>query len=102
MVDEAHRQMLEIHGRDAADVPEPYAAAFMNWSNDPYGGGAHFWNVGARSEEVSRRMCKPREDLPVYICGEAWSRAHQGWVEGALISAEMMLQTHFGLDDPRP
>lgn len=102
MIEEAHRQMLEIHGCSADEVPAPYAAAFMNWGSDPYGGGAHFWNVGAKSAEVSRRIIKPREDLPVYICGEAWSQHLQGWVEGALISAEIMLQEHFGLPDPRP
>jgi monoamine oxidase len=100
MVDEAHRQLLEIHGCKAEDVPAPYAASFMNWASDPYGGGAHFWNVGAKSREVSARMIKPREDLPVYICGEAWSQQLQGWAEGALITAETMLQDHFGLSDP--
>ena len=100
MVDEAHRQLLEIHGCDAADVPAPYAAAFMNWAIDPYGGGAHFWNVGADSREVSRRIVRPRQDLPLYVCGEAWSQHLQGWVEGALITAESMLQEHFGLRDP--
>jgi hypothetical protein len=45
-------------------------------------------------------MIKPREDLPVYICGEAWSQQLQGWAEGALITAETMLQDHFGLSDP--
>lgn len=102
MIDEAHRQMLEIHGRRAEEVPVPYAAAFMNWAKDPYGGGAHFWNVGARSAEISRSIIQPRQDLPVHICGEAWSQHLQGWVEGALISAEIMLQEHFGLPDPRP
>jgi hypothetical protein len=35
----------------------------------------------------------------VHICGEAYS-AYQGWVEGALTSAEVMLQQAFGLDAP--
>jgi monoamine oxidase len=100
MVDEAHRQLLEIHGFKPGDVPQPYAAALMNWASDPYGGGAHFWNVGSKSREVSARMIKPRADLPVYICGEAWSQQLQGWAEGALITAETMLQEHFGLSDP--
>jgi monoamine oxidase len=29
-------------------------------------------------------------DVPVYICGEAYSRA-QGWVEGALDTADQVL-----------
>jgi hypothetical protein len=34
-------------------------------------------------------------DLPLYICGEAYSDA-QGWVEGALQTADLML-AKFGL-----
>jgi hypothetical protein len=38
-------------------------------------------------------------DVPVFICGEAYSHG-QGWVEGALETAEAMLQGHFGLRPP--
>ena len=41
-------------------------------------------------------ITQPRPGLPVYICGEAYSQ-QQGWVEGALQTAEIMLQSHFGL-----
>jgi hypothetical protein len=35
----------------------------------------------------------------VFICGEAWSD-DQGWINGALQTAETMLQEHFGVDRP--
>ncbi len=35
----------------------------------------------------------------VYVCGEAYSIG-QGWVEGALQTAELMLKEHFGLKRP--
>ena len=35
----------------------------------------------------------------VHICGEAYSIG-QGWVEGALQTAELMLKEHFGLGRP--
>ena len=68
----------------------------MSWSRDPYGGGAHFWNVGVRSYEVAEKILHPIEHCPIYLCGEAWSH-EQGWVEGALATSEALLTRHFGL-----
>ena len=43
---------------------------------------------------------RPRNpDERVFICGEAYS-INQGWVEGALQTAELMLEEHFGLKRP--
>jgi hypothetical protein len=44
-------------------------------------------------------MRHPFDDLPVYVCGEAYSW-FQAWIEGALMSAERMLQDHFALPWP--
>ena len=98
MVEEVHRQLLELHG-NPANVPLPYSAAYRDWGDDPYGGGANFWPVGIKSYEVSTRIIQPKPPLPVYICGECYSHA-QGWVEGSLATAEEMLQVHLGV--PRP
>lgn len=98
MVDEVHRQLLELHG-NPPNVPEPYTAAYRDWGDDPYGGGANFWPVGVRSYDVSTRIIQPKPSLPVYICGECYSHA-QGWVEGALATAEEMLQRHLGVSPP--
>jgi monoamine oxidase len=100
MVDEVHRQLLEMHGiTDASNVPAPYAGAYRDWGEDPYGGGANFWHVGVRSHEVAQRVIQPRPRFPVYICGECYSHG-QGWVEGALETAEEMLEQHLGLSKP--
>jgi monoamine oxidase len=100
MVDEVHRQLMEMHGvKDPTAVPAPYSAAYRDWGEDPFGGGANFWQVGAQSFEVSRRIVQPVPPYRVYICGEAYSHA-QGWVEGALQTAEDMLQNHLGLRVP--
>jgi hypothetical protein len=37
--------------------------------------------------------------LPVFVCGEAYSH-QQGWVVGALRTADEMLQRHFKLGAP--
>ena len=97
LVDEAHRQLTAIHG--LVDLPRPYDAAFMDWSSDPYGGAGSFWLPGARSWELIPQVAQPVAGVPVYICGEAYS-SNQGWVEGALETAELILQRHLRLAPP--
>ena len=98
MVEEVHRQLLEMHG-NPSNVPPPYSAAYRDWGEDPFGGGANFWPADVRSWDVSARIVQPKPSLPVYICGECYSHA-QGWVEGALETAEDMLQHHLGVPKP--
>lgn len=98
MVEEVHRQLVELHGHPP-DVPAPYTAAYRDWGEDPFGGGANFWPVGVRSYEVAEKMLQPRPPHPVYVCGDCYSHG-QGWVEGALATAEGVLQRHLGLQAP--
>ena len=99
MVDEAHRQLLKMHGIEDTPGDRPYAAAHREWDLDPFGGGANYWNVGVDTRDVEHRMLQPMPGVPVHVCGEAYSH-EQGWVEGAVDVAERMLQTHFGLAAP--
>jgi hypothetical protein len=94
---EMHRQIARMHGME--DAPRPVDAAYMDWSVDPFGGGVHFWNRGYKSWELLEQMTKPVKDFPCYICGEAYS-TNQTWVEGALQTAEIVLQTHYGMTKP--
>jgi monoamine oxidase len=88
MVAEVVRQLAVIHG--LGYTPEVENAAFRDWGADPFGGGWNSWNIGVKSWEVKPRIVKPFDDVPLYICGEAYSDA-QGWVEGALQTADLML-----------
>lgn len=97
MVAEMHRQLVRMH--DLRYAPEPVDAAYMEWADDPYGGGVHLWNIGYKSWELVETMVQPLPDLPAYICGEAFS-TNQTWVEGALQTAELVLQKHLGLPPP--
>jgi monoamine oxidase len=99
MVREIHRELQIMH--DVTDAPPPYAAVYHDWLDDPFGGGVNFWNIGVKSWEVIPRMAKPVASSPVYVVGEAYSDA-QGWVEGALRSAEIVLTKHLGLPPVKP
>jgi monoamine oxidase len=92
LLEEIHRQLKEMH--DVPNAPEPYAAVYHDWMGDPFGGGVNFWNIGVKSWRVIPKMVHPVPDMPVYVCGEAYSDA-QGWVEGALRTAELLLTKHF-------
>jgi len=94
MVREVERQLQQIHG--LGFVPSVVDAAFKDWGDDPFGGGWNNWNIGAKSWEVKEKIVQPLGDkIPFHICGEAYSDA-QGWVEGALQTADLML-AKFGL-----
>ncbi|HLI56296.1 MAG TPA: FAD-dependent oxidoreductase [Actinomycetota bacterium] len=97
MVDVANKQVAALHA--LPELPMPYSAAYHTWNEDPYGGGWHEWKAGYRLDEVMCRMRRPVEGVDIHIVGEAYSYG-QGWVEGALDTAESMLEDFFGL--PRP
>lgn len=101
LVEESQKQIREIHGNQIA-IPEPYVSAFYDWGDDPFGGGYHAWAGGYDAPPpwtVAPRMRRPFKEFPVHICGEAYSD-QQGWVEGALCTAELTLQEHFALKQP--
>jgi hypothetical protein len=92
MSDEMTQQLAEIHGVDVKEI-QPESVCFKDWSDDPFGGGWNFWNIGVQSPDVMKAIIKPHadKDVPLYICGDAYSN-WQGWVEGALETADMVLR----------
>jgi hypothetical protein len=88
-VAEMHRQILALHSIPSA--PEPLEAVSINWADHPFGGAWHFWNPGVRSWQVTHQMTQPIDDMPCYVCGEAYSNM-QTWVEGALSTADLVQQ----------
>lgn len=95
-IDEICRQLSEMH--DIA-VPAPSQAIFVDWASPPFGGGWHAWRPGWDSRDVMAKLRKPLSGVNLHVCGEAYC-AYQSWVEGALTSAEMLVQEQFGLSAP--
>lgn len=87
IVNKAQRQLKQLHPElEKCDcIPEPYAALAKKWVP-----GWHCWNPQIRPWDVMATLKRPF-DANVYICGEAFS-CEQGWVEGALRSAELVLR----------
>ena len=81
----AAEQLAVAH--PAMTIPKPVRSAFVDWSE----GAWHTWNAGVRSDEVMAAVVQSHEGAAVWVCGEAFS-ASQGWVEGALESAERVLE----------
>ena len=80
-------------------MPVPSTPFVKDWSEDPFGGGWHFWRPGVKVWETLPRVRQPVPSLPVHICGESYTN-QQGWVEGALTSAEHVVQEYFKLQRP--
>lgn len=96
MVEAAMEQVRDLHG---TDVPDPYAACYKNWGKEPYGGGFNHWKPGVEIRDAMEFMRRPDPAEAVYVVGSAYS-GRQGWVEGALCTAEKTLQAAFDLEWP--
>lgn len=96
MIAELTEELSQLH---AFTVPAPQRALFQNWNDDPYGAGWHLWNPHNQSWLIIPRIRHPIEGTNLYICGEAYSD-HQGWAEGALQTAEKLLEEYFSLKRP--
>ncbi|HLO04503.1 MAG TPA: FAD-dependent oxidoreductase [Symbiobacteriaceae bacterium] len=100
MLARAKEQLALLHGLNPSDIPDPIVGAYTDWTHDPYGGGWSFWQPQVNVKEIMPKVRQPLgENLPVYIIGDTYSGL-QGWVEGALSSAEIVLQQGFWLDRP--
>lgn len=97
MVYVANKQVAQLHA--LPEIPAPYSAVYHTWNEDPYGGGWHEWKANYRLDQIMCRMRKPVAGEDIHIVGEAYSYG-QGWVEGALDTAESTLQEFFHLKKP--
>ncbi len=48
--------------------------------------GVGYWKKNINSKLIYKKIEKPYNDIPLYICGENYSLI-QGWIEGALLSS---------------
>ena len=97
MIEEMSMQLNEMHyGPGANKVPAPIDQVFQDWMRFPYEGGWHLWHPKVKSWDVMPKIRRPVDGLNLYTCGEAYSTL-QGWVEGAVNTAERTLQDHFGM-----
>ncbi len=85
-------------------VPRPVLTSARIWSGattfgvapaEQFGFGVHQWGLHADDRRAMADLVEPLPGL--YTCGEAFSD-YQGWVEGALRSADKVLAAGFGLD----
>jgi hypothetical protein len=84
-------------------VPDPVMTSARIWEgsvefdikpSQQFGYGVHQWAIGADDRQVMKDLVEPMPKL--YTCGEAFSD-YQGWVEGALRSADLVMKQGFGL-----
>jgi monoamine oxidase len=97
MVERAHAMLMQVHG--ITEAPRPSAARFQDWSVDPHGGGWHVWQEQSDPRRIIPFMRQPLPGHAVFITSDCWSH-EPGSVQGALSSAECVLQDHLGLRWP--
>ncbi|MXV13884.1 FAD-dependent oxidoreductase [Hufsiella ginkgonis] len=84
-------------------IPTPVLTSARIWEgsslfnlkpSEQFDYGVHQWGLNADDKTVMAYLAEPMPNL--HICGEAYSD-YQGWVEGALRSANLVLEKAFGL-----
>jgi monoamine oxidase len=103
---EIQRMVAVMYGQKLGrEPPAPMKLMIRDWIAAPFGGAFHLWAAGSKPTEAAKLALQPVEDMPIHICGEAWS-SRQAWIEGALETAESVLCRHFQLpaflDQPTP
>src|SRR5207253_2316906 len=96
MVETQLVKSLAIPGSPPPKPTPVIGAYYQDWSQDPFGAGYHAWAAHYKAWEVMREVRRPVPGRLVTICGEAYSNA-QGWVEGALCTAESVLEEFYHL-----
>jgi flavin-dependent amine oxidoreductase len=91
----AEHQLRRMHG-EGLTFPEAEIGVVQEWKE-----AWHFWNVYTKPWEVAAWMVQPfGGTVKLFTCGEAYS-LEQGWVEGALKSAERVLMAiGMGVKEP--
>ncbi|MGD9966550.1 MAG: flavin monoamine oxidase family protein [Hyphomonadaceae bacterium] len=87
LVEAVLAQLRAMHGD--VRIPDPSGAVARMWP-----AAWHGWKPGARSWRSAPAARQPVPGLAVFVCGEAYS-TRQGWVEGALESADALLEEKF-------
>ena len=82
-------QLKKVFNTD--DIPEVLLTSYRSWDGKNNQYGVHLWGLGVDDREIMKKAAKPMENKNLYLCNEAWS-GYQGWVEGALMSTEKVLQ----------
>src|SRR5690606_244676 len=72
-------------------IEKPTAILFENWGRPPFYAGWHAWKPNCSPHRIRQAIVRPFLGHNIFICGEAFS-SEQGWVEGALRSAECVLR----------
>ena len=87
VVEEAKRQFKGIFKTN--HIPDPVLTSYRNWDGtDDFGYAVHQWAINAEDRGVIARLAEPFPDI--FTCNEAFSDM-QGWVNGSLRSADVML-----------
>jgi monoamine oxidase len=89
LLEQVREDLATIH--PGADIPPPMGSAFMHWGSDPREIAWTYWRAGVNSDEMIEAAIQPDPAVPIYICGESFSRM-QAWVDGAFETAAMVAE----------
>jgi monoamine oxidase len=69
------------------NIPPPKQIKVFYWNC-----GVGYWGIGANSQIISEEILQPFPNMDLYICGENYSQKYQQWIEGALETANKVVE----------
>lgn len=73
-------------------IPAPISTKVFHWKC-----GVGYWGLGADSDVIAEAVSQPIVGVPLYLCGEHYSAKNQQWIEGALETAERVVEKYMPL-----
>lgn len=93
-------QLASVHGAEVGKIPQPSSVIFQDWGRNPYGAGYHGWaphyDICTVMQDIRTPGTLAGKPMNLYIVGACYS-IDQAWVEGALCTAESVLNEFFDL-----
>jgi Flavin containing amine oxidoreductase len=94
-------QLASVHGADPDRIPQPSSVVFQDWGRNPFGAGYHGWaphyDICTVMQDIRTPGTLAGKPMNLYIVGSCYS-IDQAWVEGALCTAESVLNDFCGLE----
>lgn len=93
----ANRKIAETLGIPVSTVAAPVLTTYKRWAPDTAEGyAAHMWATGSDDMMIQPQIQYPVIGKRLFICGEAYCD-EQTWMDGALRSADNILNAYFGV-----
>lgn len=87
-IEEVNRELQRLLQKTCnIDIPMPEHTQLFYWKH-----GVAYYGIGFDSDTMLKKIMKPYEDIPLFVCGENFSEKQSQWIEGSLETSEKVVK----------